>query len=399
MKQKRREPVEFSVSHEQREMMRSIAEMVRREIVPVLDRHPKSQALPKSELHRIFGLFAEQLLLAPRLPADEGGPGIDLVDYGMIFEQIPPVISMSMLSQDACIARLYADCSPEQRERFLPGLVSGEAIGCTGSTEPDTGSDPRGIKTRARRDGDTVVINGHKMWITNVSVCDLILVTCLDESAPKDGPPKVIKVVVEREHSPFEAKEIDAIGLKQGFLGEAVFEECRVPASNIVEADSGTKILNESWSLNRVLVALQAVYMAQHAFDQALEYAGIRHQFGKPIAAHQLVQKNLSDIQTAITTSRLLCYQTLWMMDQKQDTSGAAAMTKRYAQNACQDAVWQAMNILGAMGLSEEAGIEQLYRDIRMLAIPDGTNEILALIHGRFLTNLEAFRGVNPKSR
>jgi len=148
-----------------------------------------------------------------------------------------------------------------------------------------------------------------------------------------------------------------------------------------------------SWVINRPLFGLLAVHLAQRAYDIAIEYAKVRKQFGKAIGAHQLVQKNLSDIVTAITTSRLLCLHALSLVDHGQPADGAAAMAKRYAQNACNEAVWQAMNVLGAMGLSTEAKVEGLYRDVRMVAIPDGTNEILALIHGRELTGFEAFRG------
>jgi alkylation response protein AidB-like acyl-CoA dehydrogenase len=137
-----------------------------------------------------------------------------------------------------------------------------------------------------------------------------------------------------------------------------------------------------------------AVHLAQAAFEAALEYSKMRNQFGKPIGAHQLVQKNLSDIATAITTSRLLCYNALAAIDRGEPADGASAMAKRYAQMACREAIWQAMNVMGAMGLSREAGLEALYRDVRMLAIPDGTNEILALIHGRELTGMEAIRGI-----
>jgi alkylation response protein AidB-like acyl-CoA dehydrogenase len=201
--------------------------------------------------------------------------------------------------------------------------------------------------------------------------------------------------VVEREKSPFQAREIDMIGLKQGLLGEAVFEDCRVPLKNLIESPTGgTKILKETWTVARPLVGLMAVHLAQAAFDVALDYAKVRNQFGKAIGAHQLIQKNLSDIATAITTSRLLCYSALATIDRGERAEGISAMSKRYAQMACRDAVWQAMNILGAMGLSREAGLEELYRDIRMLAIPDGTNEVLALIHGRELTGMEAFRGI-----
>jgi alkylation response protein AidB-like acyl-CoA dehydrogenase len=203
--------------------------------------------------------------------------------------------------------------------------------------------------------------------------------------------------VVERAHSPFEAREIDTIGLRQGMLGESVFEDCLIAPENVVEsARGGTEVLKASWSVNRPLFGLIAVGLAQRAYDIALDYAKVRCQFGKPIAAHQLVQKNLSDIVTAITASRLMCQHALALVDRGEPADGAAAMAKRFAQNACRDAVFEAMNLLGAMGLATEARIEELYRDVRMIPVPDGTNEILALIHGRELTGLEAFRGAPP---
>jgi alkylation response protein AidB-like acyl-CoA dehydrogenase len=231
------------------------------------------------------------------------------------------------------------------------------------------------------------------MWITNVAECDAVLVTCLD-CRDDAASTAVIKVVVERERSPFEARNIDTIGLKQGLLGEAVFVETPIESDNVITTGvGGTEVLKTSWAVNRPLFGLLAVHLAERAFDIAVEYARVRKQFGKPIGAHQLVQKNLSDITTALTASRLLCYHALAMADTGVPSDGAAAMAKRYAQNACREAVWQAMNILGAMGLSTESRVEALYRDIRMIAVPDGTNEILALIHGREITGFEAFRG------
>src|SRR5688572_26562220 len=202
-------------------MRDSVRRMVERDIKPILESHDRDQALPKEAFLRIFAKVAELGLTAPRLPEAAGGPGIKMLDYGIMFEQIPPAVSMSMLSQDGCIARLNAEGTPAQRERFLPDLVAGKKIGCTGSTEPDTGSDPRGIKTRVTRDGNTLVLNGRKMWITNVSLCDTMIVTCVD-STRKDARNRVIKVVVDRQQSPFEAREIACIGLKQGLLGEAI---------------------------------------------------------------------------------------------------------------------------------------------------------------------------------
>ncbi|MBI3936128.1 MAG: acyl-CoA/acyl-ACP dehydrogenase [Betaproteobacteria bacterium] len=386
--------MDFRLTAEQ-EMMRDAARrLAERDIRPVLERHDRDRPLPKDVFLDLFARVARLGLLAPRLPEAAGGSGIGMLDYGIMFEQIPPAISMSLLSQDGCIARIYAEGTPEQRERLLPDLVAGRKIGCTGSTEPDAGSDPRAIRTRVRREGDTLVLNGTKMWITNVSLCDIMIVTCVD-AVRGNSRDCIVKVVVERDQSPFESRQIDAIGLRQGLLGEAVFENCRVPVRNLIDSpEGGTKVLKTTWLVNRALVGLQAVHLAQKALDAALEYAGVRKQFGKVIAAHQLVQKNLSDIATAVEASRLLCYRALSIIDQGRPAEGATAMAKRFAQMACQEALWQAMNVFGAMGLAREARIEELYRDVRMLAIPDGTNEILALIHGRELTGIEAFRGV-----
>ena len=390
--------MDFELTAEQELMRDAARRMVQREIAPRLAAHDKTRALPKPAFLEIFAAVSNIGLIAPRLPESAGGSGVKMLDYGIMFEQIPPAVSMSTLSQDVCIARIYAEANDDQRARFLPDLIAGRKLGCTGSTEPDTGSDPRGIKTRVTQDGDMLVLDGRKMWITNVSLCDTMIVTCLDARSGH-GNGRIVKVIVDREQSPFEAREIDAIGLQQGLLGEAVFDGCRVPAENLVESvQGGTQVLKTSWNVNRPLVGLQAVHIAEKAMGIALEYAKVRKAFGKVLGAHQLIQERLSDIATAITASRLLCYRALTLIDLGKPADGAAAMAKRYAQNACSDAVWQAMNVLGAMGLSREAGIEELYRDIRMLPIPDGTNEILALIHGRELTGVEAFRGLAARA-
>lgn len=384
--------MDFSLTPEQQLMRDSVRRLVAREIDPLLLQHDANQALPKAAYLSIFGKLAELGLTAARLPASAGGPGIQTLDYGVMMEEIPAPVAVSLIAQEVTAARLYTECSEVQRQRFLPDLIAGRKIACTGSTEPGTGSDPRGIQTRLTGKGDALLLTGRKMWITNVSACDVMLVTCLDcrEGQPGD---KVIKVVLERVVTPFEAREIDTIGLRQGMLGEAVFDGCRVPAENVVlAAGGGTQVLKSSWAINRPLFGLLAVQLAQRAYDIALDYAKTRQQFGKAIGAHQLVQKNLSDIVTAITTSRLLCYHALAQADAGVASDGMAAMAKRYAQNACQEAVWQAMNVLGAMGLATETGIEALYRDVRMIAIPDGTNEVLALIHGRELTGLSGLR-------
>lgn len=380
--------MEFRLSEEQEMMVAAVRRMVEREIQPVLDAHPRDRAMPKSAFQKLFKAAAAMGLTGPRVPESAGGSGLAMLDYGMMFEQIPVAVSMSYISMDACIERLHNDCNPEQRERFLPALLAGDKIGCTSTTEPDSGSDTRGLKTRIRRDGNHFVINGRKSFITNVSVSDLTIVT-----GRMEGTDEIVKLVVERDASPYEAQELDAIGLQQGLWGEVLFDEVRVPVENLlVPPHSGLQTLAVSWNVNRPLVGLQAVHIAQKAYEQAKEFAMVRHQFGGPLAGHQLMQKRLSDMEMLVTGSRLMCYNALAAVDQGARANGTSAMAKKFAITYCEQAVLNAMHVMGSMGLTREAGIEQHYRDIRMLTPPDATEEILTLIHGREITGIAAFR-------
>lgn len=384
--------MDFALTPEQAMMREAAHAMVEREIAPVLAAHDANRPLPKPALLSIYAALAKLGITAPRIPEADGGGGLKMLDYGLMFEQLPPVISISLLAHECTIARIWSETTAENRGRFLPDLIAGRKICCTGTTEPDVGSDPRSVKTRVVADGDELVITGRKMWITNVTVCDVMNVSCA-EGTDARGLSKLRRVVVERDQTPFETREIPSLGLRQGHLGEAILDGLRVPAANALgNAGDAARTLTLTWNGNRPLVGLAAVHLAQRALDAAREYAGVRVQFGTPIGGHQLIQKNLADIELAVTTSRLLCYFALDCMDRDVRANGTSAMAKRYATTACEQAISMAMHIHGAMGISTELGLERLYRDARMLPIPDATNEILTLIQGRELTGIEAFR-------
>jgi alkylation response protein AidB-like acyl-CoA dehydrogenase len=310
-----------------------------------------------------------------------------------MYEQIPPWLAVSIMGHECTVSRLHAESTPEQRARFLPDLLAGRKICGSATSEPGAGSDPRGISTRMRIDGDDIVINGRKMWITNGSIADIIAVACVGET-DKKGRTTLKRVVVEPDKTDgVEVREIETTGLRQGHLAEAVFEDCRVPRGNLLEAGGdAAKMLTVTWNGNRPLCGLAAVHLAQRALEMAQEYAGVREQFGKPIAAHQLVQKNLADIETAVVTSRLVCYHALEALDRGERSNGISAMAKRYATTACERAINLAMHVHGGMGIASETGLERMLRDCRMLQVPDATNEILTLIQGRELTGIAAFR-------
>lgn len=383
--------MQFALSEEQNMMRESAIQMVERDVQPILDRNDPEKPLPKTEMLLIYAELAKQGLTAPRLPESAGGSGMSMLAYGLMFEQLPAMVAISLLAHECTIARLYAESAPEQRERLLPDLFAGRKICCTGTTEPDVGSDPRGVKTRIRSEGDMLVINGSKAWITNASICDVINVTCGE--VQNDGSIRLRRVAVERDKSPFKTQETETLGLRQGHLAEIFFEDCKVPKANALgAAGDAARLLTLTWNGNRPLVGLAATQLAQKAFDAAVAYAGLRKQFGKAIGGFQLIQKNLADIQAAIMTSRLLCYYALDAIDRGERANGSSAMAKRYATSACQEAISLAIQVHGAMGISREAKLEALYRDARMLPIPDATNEVLALIQGREITGLDAFR-------
>ncbi|MGV3633148.1 MAG: acyl-CoA dehydrogenase family protein [Pseudorhodoplanes sp.] len=386
----------FERTEDQTMLVDSARRMVADDIQPILDASDPDKPLSKADMLRIFGIFAREGLTAPRLPVEAGGSGMAMLDYGMVYEQLPPVVAISLLSHEVSTARIFAESTPEQREALIPDLIAGKRICCTGSTEPDTGSDPRGIKTRVEEKGGKLVINGRKMWITNGSISDVALVTCIGtESSRSRGAMR--RIAIDRAQSPYEAREIPTIGLRQGHLSELLFDNCTVPVSNALgESGDAARVLTVTWNINRPLMGLSAVHLAQRALDAAIEYAGMRKQFGRVIGGTQLVQERLADIATTIETSRLICYRALAEVDMGRRSNGLSAMAKRYATNACLEAISLAMGTHGAMGISRELKLEQLYRDARMLLVPDGTNEILTLMIGRELTGIDAFRA--PKA-
>lgn len=384
--------MDFQLSSEQRMLQESVRRMVDRHIQPVLDACAADSPLPKEQAKSILQLLAREGLTACRIPEAAGGSAMSALNMGLMFEQLPPVVAFCVLAQDVTVTRIYMDSTPEQRERLLPDLIAARKITCTGTTEPDAGSDPRGIRTRAVEDGDSFLITGRKLWISNASICDVINTTASIGQDEK-GLSRIIRVVIDRDESPFETAEIPVLGFQQGHLGEVLFDQCRVPKHNKLGAEGDApRILTLTWLVNRPLLGLFAVHMAQKALDLALKYAGERVQFGRPIGGFQLVQELLAEIATAVTTSRLLCYFALSCIDRGDRANQISAMAKRYALSSCQRAISQAMEIHGAMGISRELGLEQLYRDCRMLPIPDGTNQVLTLIEGRELTGIPAYR-------
>jgi alkylation response protein AidB-like acyl-CoA dehydrogenase len=384
--------MDFSLTTEQRSRVDAAKRMVENHVQPIIDANDRDKSLPKAAILQIMEKAAELGLTCARIPKAGGGAGMTMLEYGLMGEQIPPCVGVVLQTHEATTTRMYQGCSPEQKERYLSDLMTGRRITCTASTEPDAGSDPRGIGTLVSESGDHLVVSGKKVWVSNALVCDVMNVTCL---RPRDdGSSALVRVLVDRSESEFETLGLDTFGLRQTPLGDANFNDCRVPRHNLCpETGDTAKLLTLVWLANRPLIGLMAVHLAQRALDAARTYAGVRKQFGRYIGGFQLIQNDLAEIETAVLTSRLICYNALAAIDRGERANGLSAMAKRYSVDACDRAVALAMRIHGATGLTRETGLEQLARDIRMISIPDGTPGILALIQGRELTGIDGFRG------
>lgn len=364
--------MDFALTDDQTMMIDAARRVNEKFVQPLLAAHDKFKGLPKQAILSVLEKASDLGLTAARIPEEGGGAGMKMLDYGLMVEQLPPSIMLMVQPHESTSTRIYFGGSAEQRERYLPDLIAGRKLAATGSTEPDHGSDPRGIKTTAMPDvnGD-VVLNGRKQWISNAPVCDLIYVTCRMSEA--SGQFRMARVIVERSESPFQTRDLEMHGLCQAPLGEVLFENCKIPKRNVCPESADTaRLLTITWLANRPAVGLMAVGLAQRALDMAREYAGVRKQFGKPIGSFQAVQNDLADIETLVVTARLTCYYALSAIDRGERANGLSALAKRYAVDACDKAIAIAMRVHGAMGLSRELGLEQLARDVRTLTIPDG---------------------------
>jgi alkylation response protein AidB-like acyl-CoA dehydrogenase len=383
--------MDFDPTDEQRMMKEAAARLAADSLVPILAREPAGNPLSKPAMQEIYGHLAEFGITAMRLPGDDGGSGMSMVDYGLIIEELPPAIALSLVSHDGSTVRLAAGASDTLRAAWLPDLIAGRRIICTATSEPEAGSHSNAIRARVVFDGGVARITGRKMWITNASVADIFIVTCTS-GQDANGKPLNHRILVERDRPGVTVSEIPLTGLKQGHLSEVSFDDVAVPDSHAIgEAGDAGKHMTLVWNGNRPLLGLIALGIARRAYDMALAHCATRKQFGRPLAAMQLVQQDLSQIAMLIESARLLCFSALDGMDKGRRANGASAMAKRLATGNAVLAIDLAMQLHGALGITEEMGLEQMWRDARIFQVPDGTMGILSLIHGREITGAAAF--------
>jgi alkylation response protein AidB-like acyl-CoA dehydrogenase len=290
-----------------------------------------------------------------------------------------------------CLGNIHLFGTPEQKKKFLPPMLKAEMILCMGITEPNVGSNPSAIETLATLEGDYYIVNGTKTWITNGDVSDVcVLVTQTKTGAGAAG---ICHLIVERNVSPYEARELSKIGMRSSNTAELYFNNCRVPKENVlVRSGEGLKDILRGFETMRSLMALGAAGISQAAIDASIRYAKQRHQFGKLIGSFQLIQEMIADMIVDTEISRLLGFRALSKIDKGMRCDSEASMAKFYSVEAAVRTTYKAIQIHGAMGLSDELPLERYFRDARTFTIPDGTTQIQKLIVSRNALGINAIR-------
>lgn len=321
-----------------------------------------------------------------------GGAGSDFFTSGIITQGLArynPAIALSYVAhENLCLNNIARNASAEVRARYVPGLCNGSMIGALALTEPGAGSDALGsMATTAQRDGDNYILNGRKLFITNGPIADVILVYAKTDRAV--GAKGISAFVVEKGFPGFQvAQKLDKMGFRGSTTAELVFDDCVVPAGNLVGTENkGVAIVMSGLDLERAIVAMINVGMAERALELSIDYAKIRHQFGRPISDFQLIQGKLADMYVAVETMKTFCYRTLAEANGLVEGAGGhgevhklTAAAIMYAAEQCTRVCSDALQIHGGMGYMREAEVNRLYRASKLLEIGAGTTEIRKII-------------------
>ncbi|MCX6158814.1 MAG: acyl-CoA dehydrogenase family protein [Ignavibacteriae bacterium] len=370
---------------EEKAIRGTVRDFVDHEVIPIIEKYNQEMKFP---MH-LIPKMGELGLFGPTLPVEYGGMGINNVSYGLIMQELERgdsgVRSFASVMSGLVMYPIYTYGSEEQKKFWLPKLATAEKIGCFGLTEPDFGSNPGGMITKAEKVSDGYLLNGAKMWITNGTIADVAVVW-----AKLDG--KVKGFLVEKGTKGFSAPETKGkLSLRASVTSELVFEDCLIPAENILPKSSGLKSPLSCLTQARYGIAWGVIGMAMHCYHTALEYTKSRIQFGKPLAAFQITQEKLAYMLTEITKAQLLDYRLAQMKDNGTMRPQHVSMAKRNNCELAKTIASMAREMLGANGILDEYPIMRHLNNIESVKTYEGTHEMHTLILGEDVTGFAAF--------
>jgi alkylation response protein AidB-like acyl-CoA dehydrogenase len=378
--------MDYLLTDEQKMAKDMAAKFADNELKPIADR------LDREHTHspEVLKAMGEMGIMGVAVPVEYGGGGMDYVSYALIVTQI----SRGCGGTGTIVAAhnsLY--CYPllkfgteEQKQKYLVPAASGESVGCYALTEADAGSDPASMRTTARLDGDHWVINGEKKFITSGNIADYcVFAASTDRSKGYKGISQFVCDV--RETPGFKVGRVEEkLGINASGTAELIFEDARIPKENILgEPGAGLRQMLETLDSGRISIASQALGIGRAVLEEALDYAKVRTQFGKPIAEFQAIQWKLAEMATQLEAAELLIWRAAWLEDHGMPFEKEAAMAKMYASDAAMSAAIEGVQILGGYGYCKDYPMERHMRDAKITQIYEGTNEIQRLVIARNL--------------
>ena len=371
----------FSQEHE--DLRASVRSFVDKELLPRAEEWERAEAFPKD----VFKRVGELGLFGMKYPPEIGGSGPDILADAVVTEEFARCGSAGVSAclgahKDLACLYIYNFGNPEQHKRWIQPAMEGEVVGALAVTEPDAGSDVASIKTSAKRDGDDWVINGSKMFITNGSWADFVVVAA--KTDPDAGHKGVTLFVVGAGARGFTSRRLRMLGWRTGQTGELHFDDVRVPDSaRLGEEGSGFYAIMQNFVWERLVMALGQVAGAQRAYDLAREYALNRPAFGRPIAKFQVWRHRFADMATRIAAGRALTYNALRLANEGAQPIREAAMAKLYTSELAFHVADECVQVHGGYGYMTEFPAERALRDTRLGPIGGGTSEIMRELIGR----------------
>jgi glutaryl-CoA dehydrogenase len=372
---------------EEHKLIRETArEWVKKEVSPIIEDAAEKCEFPR---HLLPGL-GEIGAFGPYIPEAYGGPGLDQISYGMIMQELERcdsgLRSTASVQSSLVMYPIWKYGTEAQKQKFLPKLATGEMMGCFGLTEPDHGSNPGGMTTNFKEDGDDVILNGAKMWISNAPFADVAVVWAKNEAGRIKG------ILVERGMEGFSTPTMHGKwSLRASDTGELIFDNVRVPKSNILTERDGLGAPLSCLDSARYGIAWGAIGAALDCYDTALRYSKERIQFGRPIGQFQLQQKKLAEMITEITKAQLLTHRLGQLRDEGRATSPQISMAKRNNVDMALTVARDARQMLGGMGITGEYPIMRHMMNLESVVTYEGTHDIHLLITGLEVTGLNAF--------
>jgi alkylation response protein AidB-like acyl-CoA dehydrogenase len=380
--------LDFSLSEEQQLLKKTVREFAESELRPHAREWDERQEFPRE----VFTKLGELGLMGVVWPQEYGGAGMSTLDYALVMEELSRAdagVALSVAAHNSlCSGHIFLAGTEEQKKQYLVPLARGEKLGCWGLTENSAGSDAGGTKTTATRAGDCWVLNGSKTFITNGRLADIAVVMAVtDKAKEKKG---ISAFIVERGTKGFRSgKKEDKLGVRSSDTSELVFEDCRIPAANLLGKE-GYGFIDTLRILDRGRIGIAAFSLgiAQASLEASHRYATDRRQFGHAIADFQAIQFKIADMATKVEAARLLTWRAAALRDAGQEHTMESSMAKLYASEAAVEVAMEAVQIHGGYGYIKDYPVERYLRDSKLGTIGEGTSEVQRLVIARELLGL-----------